>query len=233
MMMKKHAMVGVLGAATLAATVQADVHVRRICSDGSSSLVSTVSAGAPITIDPSAFSPSCGGDGRATFVVYADSSSEDIGRVVFTGPGGSLVNDLLISSGSETEIRIDQEMTSTGRDWAGVDPGPYNMQVQARIGRDLTGSVTAGNVVRLYVGGAITASADIKQTDAAHPIWAVTAEGNIAGDVWAGDSSTAANGIVLVTSTGGGISGDIRAWSGSVGTVTATNGTISGLCRRG
>ncbi len=231
--MTKYVMIGVLGLSMLTAAAQADVHVRRLCFDGSGNVasdtvVSTVSAGAQVTIDPSAFSPSCGGDGRATFVVYADSGSEDIGRVVFTGSGGTLVNDLLITGGSETEIKTAFEMTSTGRDWAGVDPGPYHMQVQARIGRDLTGSVTAGNVVRLRIGGAINASADIKQTDATQPIWSISTGGDIAGDVWAGDSSTGANGIVVVTSTAGNISGDIRAWAGNVGTVKASNGTISG-----
>lgn len=211
-----------------------NVRVRRICFNTSGTVISnqevaSVASGLSqvITIDPTSFA-SCGASTRATFRIYTDLASEDIGLIQFVGSGGAFVNDVLITASDITDVDEDTDPAATAQDWAGLDPGPYQMQFQASIRRDLLGPVSAGNIVRLRVGGTISAAGDITQTDATHPIRSVLAVGDIAGDVVAGSGTVAANGIVRVRSNTGNISGVIRAWAGTVGTVEAPSGTISG-----
>ena len=180
-------------------SVRADVVVERICDADAAGTAGTTATtiivlpsatpGLAITVDIDAINAAFGSCpfGRATFRVRGRApgggvdDTEDIGRITFTGSAGNFVNDLIIAPTDAFSVTIVDDFNDQGaRDWGGIDPGPYQMQVQAWIKGNLTGSVIAANVLRVRSDGAI--SADVSQTGIAN-MRGVLAADSISGDM--------------------------------------------------
>lgn len=162
-------LVGALALAALAVSqASATIVVERICS-GTTLEVSTWTSGEPITINPTAISPTCSQSGGAVFRVRSTNpTQESIGRIIFQGSPGTVVyvSALLVAPASVSAVNENSHFAPACVDWAGLDPGLYSMRAQGSVNGNLTGSVSATNIVRIFVGGTIEQAADITQTGA-------------------------------------------------------------------
>jgi hypothetical protein len=159
-----------------------------------------------------------GGNSRV-YRVFADSpASEDIGVVTFNQATriGLIIGSFTLFVEATNPSLNPNVVPNIGfegcRDWAGLTgTGAGLVGLQALITRDLTGPVTAGNVLRIDAGR------------------------NIEGDISKDSSGLPTNDpIVAIRSSGGSISGDITAAQGNIRLVRAgdnRNHDISGNVR--
>lgn len=217
------------GTAT-ASTACADIVVEIQNANGGFGEQVTFASGAPIQIANAS-------EGRVYRVRAQNPVTEDIGQIQFVGSASTPTNVTLLVGVGASGLDPGNKLANAARDWRGVTvvTGNYRVVVQAAV----SGSVfdpdqpnnravlAASRWVRLDVGGSVTArfnsgSVTVPDTTSAVP-FTLMAGSNI-------DGVFEFNFVrpVLIESTTGNISAEIRSRHALIGEIKALLGTISG-----